>query len=125
MVALVGPSGAGKSTLTDLVLRHYDPTEGRVTMDGRDLKELQTGAYRRLFGVVAQENLLFNATLAENIAYARKELSQVDIEEAAQAANAADFIEAMPEGYETIGGSWHSLVWWTEAANCDCKSDSA
>jgi subfamily B ATP-binding cassette protein MsbA len=104
MVALVGPSGAGKSTLVDLVLRHYDPTEGQVSIDGQDLKNLQIDAYRRLFGVVAQENLLFNNTLTENIRYARKELSLEEVKDAAIAANAADFIEAMPTGYETIVG---------------------
>jgi ABC-type multidrug transport system fused ATPase/permease subunit len=90
--------------LVDLVLRHYDPTEGQVSIDGQDLKKLQIDAYRRLFGVVAQENLLFNNTLTENIRYARKELSLEEVKDAAIAANAADFIEAMPTGYETIVG---------------------
>lgn len=104
MVALVGPSGAGKSTLTDLILRHYDPTEGQVSIDGVNLKELEIESYRSLFGVVAQENLLFNTTLAENIAYGREGLSQTEIVEAAIAANAAEFIESMPEKYETLVG---------------------
>jgi subfamily B ATP-binding cassette protein MsbA len=104
MVALVGPSGAGKSTLTDLILRHYDPTEGRASIDGVDLRDLQVDSYRRLFGVVAQENLLFNTTLAENIAYGRDGISQDEIEKAAIAANAAEFIESMPEKYETFVG---------------------
>src|SRR5207244_6145625 len=73
VVALVGPSGAGKSTLADLVLRLYDPLKGSISVDGRDLRTLQQTSYRRLFGVVSQEALLFNATIRENIAYGRDE----------------------------------------------------
>jgi ABC-type multidrug transport system fused ATPase/permease subunit len=104
MVAIVGPSGAGKSTLTDLLLRLYDPTEGEITIDDITLKELTIESYRRLFGVVGQENLLFNASIAENIAYGRKDISQEEIEAAARVANAAEFIEALPEGYQTFVG---------------------
>lgn len=104
MVALVGPSGAGKSTLTDLLLRHYDPTGGEVSIDGVDLRDLQVAPYRRMFGVVSQENLLFHTTLSANIAYGRDGLSQNEIEEAAKAANASEFIENMLDGYETLVG---------------------
>lgn len=104
MVAIVGPSGAGKSTLTDLLLRLYDPTEGEITIDGVPLQELRVESYRRLFGVVAQENLLFNASIAENIAYGRKDISQAEIEAAAKTANAAEFIEDLPERYQTFVG---------------------
>jgi len=104
MVALVGPSGAGKSTLTDLVMRFYDPTSGSIEMDGVNLKELHVETFRRLFGVVNQENLLFNATIGNNISYGRDGVSQEQIEIAAEIANAAKFIEDIPEGYETIVG---------------------
>ncbi|MQC26267.1 MAG: ABC transporter ATP-binding protein [Chloroflexi bacterium] len=104
MVALVGPSGAGKSTLTDLLMRFYDPTSGQVTIDGVDLRDLQIEPYRRLFGVVAQENLLFNATIADNIAYGRDGILWEDIRSAAEIANAAEFIEETGEGYETFVG---------------------
>lgn len=102
--ALVGPSGAGKSTVTDLLLRFYDVKSGKVTFDGTDLRELVLADYRRLFGVVAQENILFNATVAENISYARPELSRAEIVEAARIANAHDFIMDLPQGYETYVG---------------------
>ena len=104
MVALVGPSGAGKSTLADLILRLYDPVRGVVTIDGRDLRTLKQDAYRRLFGVVSQEALLFNATIHDNIAYGRDGLSDADIERAARIANAHDFIMEFPEGYRTVAG---------------------
>ena len=76
IVALVGPSGVGKSTLADLILRLYDPVSGSITIDGRDLRDLRQEAYRRLFGVVPQEPLLFNATIRDNIAYGREGLGE-------------------------------------------------
>ncbi|MEX1248253.1 MAG: ABC transporter ATP-binding protein [Anaerolineales bacterium] len=103
-VALVGPSGAGKSTFTDLLLRFYDPTAGAISIDGQDLRDLRVDAYRGLFGVVAQENLLFNETIANNIAYGREGISREQIKAAAEVANAAEFIEATPLGYETLVG---------------------
>ncbi len=102
--AIVGPSGSGKSTFTDLLVRFYDPQSGRITLDGTDLRELDLDSYRRLFGVVAQESVLFNATIAENIAYARPETTQAEIEAAARVANAHDFILELPEGYKTYVG---------------------
>src|SRR5438132_1805814 len=104
VVALVGPSGAGKSTLADLVLRLYDPLKGSISIDGRDLRTLQQTSYRRLFGVVSQEALLFNATIRENIAYGRDEISEADVLRAAQIAHAEDFIMALPDGYDTMVG---------------------
>jgi len=104
VVALVGPSGVGKSTLADLVLRFYDPGRGTITIDGRDLRGLRQEPYRRLFGVVPQEPLLFNATIRDNIAYGREGLSQDDIVRAARIANAHDFISEFADGYETVVG---------------------
>lgn len=104
IVALVGPSGAGKSTIADLVLRFYDPDAGRILLDGVDIRELKLEEYRRLFGIVAQENLLFNDTVAANIAYAQPEMSVDEIRAAAQVANADEFIANMPEGYQSLVG---------------------
>ncbi|HEV8440992.1 MAG TPA: ABC transporter ATP-binding protein [Methylomirabilota bacterium] len=104
MVALVGPSGAGKSTLADLLLRLYDPVAGRITIDGRDIRAFRQDGYRRLFGVVSQEALLFNATVRENIAYGREGLSEADIARAARIANAHEFVMEFPDGYETMVG---------------------
>jgi subfamily B ATP-binding cassette protein MsbA len=103
-VALVGPSGVGKSTLADLVLRLYDPVSGRITIDGRDLRSLRQRDYRRLFGVVSQEALLFNTTVRENIAYGREGASDDDITRAARIANAHDFIQELSQGYDTMVG---------------------
>jgi subfamily B ATP-binding cassette protein MsbA len=104
IVAVVGPSGAGKSTLADLVLRLYDPTAGRVTLDARDVREFRQESYRSLFGVVSQEALLFNGTVEENIVYGRPVADPADIAAAARIANAAEFIERLPDGYQTLVG---------------------
>jgi len=103
-VALVGPSGAGKSTLADLILRFYDPTTGTITVDARDLRQLRQQEYRRLFGVVSQEALLFNASIRDNIAYGRDGLSDDAVIAAARVANAHDFIMQLPDGYATTVG---------------------
>src|SRR5437773_1956583 len=104
VVALVGPSGAGKSTLADLILRLYDPLRGAITIDGRDLRTLRQAPYRRLFGVVSQEALLFHARIRENIAYGRDGLSDAEIIRAAQIANAHAFVSEFPDGYDTVVG---------------------
>jgi subfamily B ATP-binding cassette protein MsbA len=104
VVALVGPSGVGKSTLADLILRLYDPVQGVVTVDGRDLRTLKQESYRRLFGVVSQEALLFNASIRENIAYGRDGITEAEIVRAARIANAHDFVTEFPEGYDTVVG---------------------
>jgi subfamily B ATP-binding cassette protein MsbA len=103
-VALVGPSGGGKSTLTDLLLRFYDPSSGNIFIDGTNIRDLQTDSYRRLFGVVTQETLLFNDTVAKNIAYGRNGITKEQIESAAEVANATEFIAEMPDGYQTLVG---------------------
>src|SRR3990170_2680139 len=104
ITALVGPSGGGKSTITDLLLRFYDPDSGSITFDNQNICEFIVSDYRRLFGVVAQESVLFNATIAENIAYARPELVREDILAAATTANAHEFIMELPQGYDTLVG---------------------
>jgi subfamily B ATP-binding cassette protein MsbA len=102
-VALVGPSGAGKSTLVDLLLRLEVPAQGRITYDGIDVREMRHDAYRRRFGVVSQEIVLFHASVAENIAYGR-DVVREDVFRAARIADATAFIEALPDGYNTIIG---------------------
>ncbi len=104
VVALVGPSGAGKSTISSLLLRFYDPQSGRVLVDGMPLPTLNTVSLRRAIGVVAQEPILFAATIAENLRYGRPGASDAEVREAAKAANALDFIEAFPQGFETLVG---------------------
>ena len=104
VVALVGPSGAGKSTLVTLIPRFYDPSQGRVTLDGVDLRELDTHALRAHIGIVPQETQLFSGTVAQNIRYGKPEASDEELRDAAKAANAHDFIGAFPDGYETIVG---------------------
>lgn len=101
VVAIVGPSGAGKSTLLDLLPRFYDTTSGRITVDGMDVREVSLGSLRRLMGIVTQETILFNDTVRNNIAYGLEGASLEAVEAAARAANAHDFISAMPEGYDT------------------------
>ena len=104
VVALVGPSGVGKSTLADLILRLYDPVEGMITIDGRDLRTLTQESYRRLFGVVSQEALLFNASIRDNISYGRDGIVEAEIVRAARIANAHDFIMEFREDYDTVVG---------------------
>lgn len=103
-VALVGPSGAGKTTLCNLIARFYDPTEGAIKLDGVDLRDLEAGSYRRLFGIVEQEVFLFDGTVAENIGYASRTPDREALEHAARVANADSFIRELPNGYETIIG---------------------
>ncbi|MCB9746820.1 MAG: ABC transporter ATP-binding protein [Candidatus Omnitrophica bacterium] len=104
LVAIVGPTGTGKSTLVNLVPRFYDPTAGRILIDGVDLKEVSFNSLRRQMGIVTQESILFNDTVRNNIAYGYPEASQKEIEEAAQRAFAHQFITKMPKGYDTIIG---------------------
>ncbi len=103
-IALVGPSGSGKSTLVALLQRFYDPVSGRILLDGYDLKKLKQISLRRQIGVVLQDALLFNETIADNIRYGRADASFDDVKRAAKAANAHDFIMDMPAGYETMAG---------------------
>lgn len=104
LVAVVGPSGAGKSTLVDLVLRLHDPFAGSVLVDGRDLRMLSQRALRRRLGVVPQEPFLFDDTVAANIGYGKPGARAEEIERAARAARAHEFIERLPRGYDTLIG---------------------
>jgi len=104
MVALVGPTGVGKSTLASLVPRFYDPSSGRVLVEGQDIRDLQLRSLRQHISLVLQEPFLFPFSVAENIAYGRPAASREEIEAAARAAHAHDFIMAMPRGYDTVVG---------------------
>jgi ATP-binding cassette subfamily B protein len=103
-VALVGPTASGKTSLVGLLARLYDPSEGRVVIDGADIKEVDLGSLRREIAFVADDSFLFSDTVAANIAYARPEATQEQIEAAARRAQAHDFITDLPDGYETIVG---------------------
>jgi len=104
VVALVGSSGGGKTTIANLVPRFWDPTDGRVTLDGIDLRDATLASLRAQLAVVSQETILFNDTVRANIAYGRPDVSAEDVERAAHMAHAHDFIAALPQGYETRVG---------------------
>jgi ATP-binding cassette subfamily B protein len=104
LAALVGPSGAGKTTITYLVPRFYDPTTGRVLIDGHDLRDLSVEGIRRGLGVVTQETFLFHTSIRENLLYAREDATEEEIVAACKAANIHDFIASLPEGYDTVVG---------------------
>jgi ATP-binding cassette subfamily B protein len=104
VVAILGATGAGKSTLVNLVPRFYDPTGGRVTIDGRDVREFTLASLRRQIGMVQQETFLFSATISENIAYGRPGATAEEVELAARTARIHDFIVSLPDGYQTVVG---------------------
>jgi ABC-type multidrug transport system fused ATPase/permease subunit len=103
-VALVGPTASGKTSLVGLLARLYDPSEGRVVIDGADIKEVDLASLRREIAFVADDSFLFSDTVAANIAYAKPDASREQVEAAARRAQAHDFIAALPEGYDTIVG---------------------
>jgi len=103
-LGVVGESGSGKSTLVNLLFRFYDPQEGRILIDGQDIRELSTFDLRAQMALVSQEIILFDQTIAENIACGRAEASRNEIEAAAKAAFAHDFIRELPQGYDTRVG---------------------
>ncbi len=104
VVALVGPSGAGKTTLCNLIARFFDPTGGRICLDGIDLREIRIDAYRALLGIVEQDVFLFDGTIFENIAFARRDANADEVRHAATLAAAHDFIMQTESGYDTIIG---------------------
>jgi subfamily B ATP-binding cassette protein MsbA len=104
MLAIVGGSGAGKSTMVHLIPRFFDVTEGRILVDGIDVRDLSLASLRAQIGIVAQETMLFNDTVRNNIAYGQPHVSLADVERAAKAALAHKFILQMPEGYNTMIG---------------------
>ena len=104
IVALVGPSGAGKTTMVNLIARFFDPDEGRVAIDGVDVRDLTLAGLRSLIGIVTQETVLFNDTVRNNIAYGRSDLPFERVREAAAAAYADEFIAGLPHGYDTLIG---------------------
>ena len=104
VVALVGPSGAGKTTLISLLPRFWDPVDGRILLDGKDLRTLRLKDIRHAVGIVPQEPALFSGSVRENIAYARPEATLDEIEAAARAAHAHEFVSALPAGYDTLVG---------------------
>jgi ATP-binding cassette, subfamily B, bacterial len=104
VAAFVGPSGAGKTTITQLVPRFYDPQGGRVLIDGHDLRSVTLESLRRNIGIVTQETYLFHDTVANNLRYGKPDATDAELEAAARAANIADFIAALPDGYDTVVG---------------------
>ncbi|MBI1885418.1 MAG: ABC transporter ATP-binding protein [Chloroflexi bacterium] len=104
VIALMGPAGSGKTTIVNLMPRFYDPTRGRITIDGMDIRDVTLQSLRRAIGTVQQDVFLFSATVGDNIAYGAVDASQEEIEEAARAAHIHDFIMSLPEGYDTWVG---------------------
>ena len=103
-VAFVGPSGAGKTTLCNLIARFYDPTGGSIKLDGTDLRDIDIDAYRGLLGIVEQDTFLFDGTIAENIAYGKRDARRADVERAARLANAHEFVAKLDDGYDSLIG---------------------
>jgi ATP-binding cassette subfamily B protein/subfamily B ATP-binding cassette protein MsbA len=103
-IALVGRSGSGKTTLCNLIARFYDPTHGSIALDGINLREIDVESYRNLLGIVEQDVFLFDGTISQNIAYGDRWATHAQIVHAARAANAAEFIDRLPEGYDTLIG---------------------
>jgi ATP-binding cassette subfamily B protein/subfamily B ATP-binding cassette protein MsbA len=104
VIALVGRSGAGKTTVTDLVARFHDPSRGRILLNGTDIRDLRLHTYRDLLGIVQQDVFLFDGSVRDNIAYARHDATDADVEDAARRANAHEFIVRLPDGYDTFIG---------------------
>lgn len=104
LVALVGPTGAGKTTVINLLHRFYDPTDGRITIDGKDLRHVNLESWYRLIALVPQETILFGGTIRDNIRYGNMAANEAAVLEASKAAHAHDFITSLPDGYQTLVG---------------------
>lgn len=104
IIAIVGSTGSGKSTFISLIPRFYDPQGGRILIDGHDIRELKMEALRRAIGIVFQETFLFYGSIAQNIAFSKQDAGREEIVEAAKLANIHDFIESLPDGYDTVVG---------------------
>jgi len=104
MLALVDATGSGKTTIANLIPRFYDVSDGQVLVDGHDVRDVQLQSLRQQIGIVMQETMLFSGSICENISFGRPDAKEVDIVEAARAARAAEFIERLPKGYDTIVG---------------------
>ena len=103
-VAIVGPTGAGKSTISRLLFRFYDVNEGRITIDGQDIRDVSQDSLRAAIGIVPQDTVLFNDTVYYNIAYGDPSASRAQVEEAARLARIHDFVQSLPDGYDTMVG---------------------
>jgi ATP-binding cassette subfamily B protein len=104
MVAIVGPSGAGKSTISRILMRFYDVADGRVLIDGQDIRDVTQASLREAIGVVPQDTVLFNDTILYNIRYGRPDATDAEVEEAARLAQIDTFIRTLPDGYQTMVG---------------------
>jgi ABC-type multidrug transport system fused ATPase/permease subunit len=110
VVALVGRTGSGKTTMADLLLRFHEPTQGAILLDGVDLRRIKRRSLHELIAIVTQEPFLFEGSILDNIRYGRRDLTLKEVVDAARAANAHEFIEALPEGYETNVGEFGSQL---------------
>ena len=114
LVAIVGPTGAGKTTVMNLLHRFYDPTEGHITIDGQDLRQVTMDSWYRQIALVPQETILFGGTILDNIRYGDGKATQEEVVAASRAAHAHDFIMSFPDQYQTIVGKRGSM----------CRADS-
>jgi ATP-binding cassette subfamily B protein len=121
-IALVGPSGSGKTTICSLLPRFYDVTEGRVTIDGNDVRKLTLESLRSQIGLVSQDVYLFGGSIKDNIAYGKPDATMDEIVDAAKKANIHDFIMELPDKYDTfVGERGHSIVRRAEAEDFHCE----